>query len=377
MEGQRVKLKKVNYKKVGAAIGLLLLVLLTLTVLFNRDRLTLAHLTRAIQYRNLGTAALAEEFHFTSPARTFALLGDGLAVASPMGVAVYDRTGSQVYAVPMTMGRPMIASGGDFILVYDLGGVDIFVGNARGELHRIEAEGPIVDVRINENGWVTVSAEVTGTLGLVRVYNPQGQARYRVQAGAGTGHLMGAALAADNRTLVMLTITETGGRAAWFYIDTDGMQYEHIEEGELFFDFWFTSRRGDAGFVSSNMVRFLSNQGESQGEHRFHDRHLRAYHADGARIALHLTPHPAGAGGELVLVEATGVVHETDVTGNLFDISLRGRYLAALSFDRLVIYRGDRVYATWDETEGMDHLLTREDGTVFLLSSHRARLLVP
>jgi len=242
----------------------------------------------------------------------------------------------------------------------------------------METEGHLIDARINENGWVAASFERVGTLGVVYVHDPGGQQRLRVTARTEGGHLISAAIAPDNRTLVTLTMAEAGGRLAWFYIDADGEpQHEHIEPGELFFDFWFTGRDGAVGAISSNMVRFLSGTGERQGEYRFHDQHLRAYDIDGPNVALHISPHLTGVGGELIRVEPDGVASRTMVEGNLFDISLSGRYLAALFFDRLVVYRDGRVYAEWSDTEGMNRVLMREDGTVFRLSSHRAQLLVP
>jgi len=368
-------IKTWNYKKIVIIISLLLLVWLTLTLFLNRDRLTFAHFTRAIHYRNLGTAALAEEFHFSSLARnTFAILGDGLAVASGSGLTIYDRTGSQVYAAISPLERPVIRTAGNFALAYDLGGRNLQLGTPREALWQGEAEGPIIDARVNENGWVTVSAEQAGTLGIVRVYDPRGVPTYHVWARE--GHLIGAALAADNRTLVVLTMTEVGGRVAWFYtdVDADEAEYVYLEEGEIFIDLWFTARSGSVGVISSNMVRFLSNTGEPRGEHRFPDRQLLAYDIDGANVALYLSSH---AGDELLLLGPSGTQSEIQVSGNLFDISLSGRYLAALFFDELVIYRGGSVYARWDETEGMNRVLVRDDGTLFRLSAHRARLLVP
>ncbi|MCL2587960.1 MAG: DUF5711 family protein [Oscillospiraceae bacterium] len=380
MEEQTSSLRapgKSGYKKFGVALGLLLLVLLTVTLLMNRDRLTFSHLSRAIAYRNLGSS-IAEEYHFSGlGSNTFVTFDNGLAVASGSGLAVYNRRGEQVYAGLALMEQPVLTTAGDFILAFDLGGRDLQIGNTQEAIRQFEADGRIIDARINENGWVTVSSEQIGTLGFVRVYDPQGRPRLNLRSR--DGHLIAAALAADNRTLVTLSMNEDGGRVAWFYIDVEGehVQHEHIEPGEVFFDFWFTSTNGAVGAISGNMVRYLSNTGVRQGEYRFHDRHLRAYDVDAPNVALHISPHLTGAGGELVRVEPEGMVHSTLVEGNLFDISLRGRYIAALFFDRLVVYRNGRVYATFRDTEGMNRVLMREDGTVFRLSSHRARLLVP
>lgn len=376
MEGQPKK-RNLSRKKIAVLLGAVLLVLLTVTLILNRDRLTFGHITRAIQYRNLGSASLAEDFRFASlGSNTFAVLDDGIAVASGSGLAFFDRAGREVYAAQASMQQPVIETEGSFALAYDLGGLDILVGNTREVLRHKEADGRIIDARINENGWVTVSSEQIGTLGVVHVYDAQGQARLRVLAG--DGHLIAAALAADNRTLITLTMTETGGRVAWFCADVGGdPQHVHLEEDELFFDLWFTARDGAVGVISSNMVRFLSNTGELTSEYLFPDLHLRAYDTYGGRAGLHLSPFRTGAGGTLAVLEPNGSPRETLAEGTVIDISLRGRFLAVLYFNRLDTYRNGRAYASWDDTEGMTRVLMREDGTVFRLSPQRARLLVP
>jgi len=378
MEGRSIKGNR-GLKKIGVLLGLVAFVALLLVVLtMNRDRLTVGHLVRGIQYHNLGSVTRAEEFHFANLASNmFSVFGDGLAVASSSGVTVYNRRADQVYAAHVPLENPVIETAGDFVLAYDLGGFDIQVGNTREHLWHLEADGQIIAAHINENGWVTVSSEQGGTLGVVRVYDPEGRARFHVRAGV--GHLITAGLAADNRTLVFLTMTEVGGRVAWYTIDVEREEpeYEYLEAGELFFDLWFTDRNGSVGVISSNMVRFLSNRGEPKGAYQFPDWHLHAYDTDRGNVVLHISPHPTGAGGLLVLLEPDGTKREISTEGAVLDLSLRGRYLAVLSFDQLMIYRGDRAYAYWTETEGMVRVLMREDGTVFRLSSHRARLLVP
>ncbi|MCL2367858.1 MAG: hypothetical protein FWC72_02585, partial [Oscillospiraceae bacterium] len=205
-----------------------------------------------------------------------------------------------------------------------------------------------------------------------------GTPMYRFHRGGGS-HLIAAALAADNRTLAILTMTETGGQIQWYTVGRDEITRigEYRREDELFFDLWFTSRNGDLGVISNNQVLYLSPTGEVLAEYDFTDRHLRAYDTADGQVALHLTPSPTGGGGDLVVVAPDGQTTYTEITGNLFDLSLSGRYLAALFFDEILIYRGGRRYARFGETEGMTNVLMRRDGTAFRLSPHRARLLVP
>ena len=370
--------KRKQFLSRGGMILLMVLVILFTSILVrSRDRLTIGHLVRGIEYNRPGSRN-ATEFRFTSlSSNTFATLGRGLAVASSSGLSVYDRTGSQVYASYWSLEQPVIRTQGNFVIAYDLGGTDILVGNQREALRHIEAEGRIIDARINESGWVTVSVEQVGTLGMVRLYDPDGVPRFRVQSA--TGHLMGAALAEDNLTLTLLTMTEAGGRILWYTAGTpaDEPNFAYQREGEVFFDFWFASAHGDVGVISNNVVVYLNAKGEVQSEYQFPDQRLRAYDIERGDVALHLSHHQTGAGGEIVVLEPRGERERMEVTGNVIDISMAGRYVAAICFEGITVYRRGRIYASFEETEGMTHVRMRSDGTLFRLAQQRARLLVP
>jgi len=370
------ELKKIRRWGKAKVIALLVLaILLTVTLVRNRNRLTVSHFTRAIQYSRLGTSSLAEEFRFANlGSNTFDLLGDGIAVASVGGLRVYNRRGDLVYSEAMELASPMIQTSGNFVLAYDFGGTNLQTGDRREALVHMDTEGRLIDAQINPNGWFVTSTERVGSLGYARVFRPDGTLAYWMLSNE--GYLIAAGLAPNNRTLVLLTTADAGGRVLWYAIDAVEPQGIFIEEDEIFFDFWFTSQSGDIGLISSNMVLFVSADGEIQGEYRFPDRALSAYDVSDGRIALYLASNRTG-GGELVIVEPNGSAQHIEVRGTPLDISLSGRYLAAMFFDELIIYRGTSRYARWGETEGMAQVLMRGDGTVFRLSPHRARLLVP
>jgi len=366
--------------KAGSVFLLALIVVGTVAIIGNLDRMTLGHFNRAIQYSRLGSPSHAEEFRFANlGSNTFVTLGDGIAVASTGGLRFYDRSGTLAYAAAFEMERPVIRSAGDYVLAYDLGGYSFQSGNRRESLvHMEEWEGRIIDANINENGWIIVSAEQVGFLGRVTVMDSQGIPRWFVNIGS--GHVISAVLADDNRTVAILTMTDEGGRVHWVTTDAGGTiqtEYYYLREGELFFDIWTRSNSGDVGVISSNTVLYLTSRGEIKSEYDFSDRHLRAYDIADGRIALYLSISQTGPGGEIVTLDLNGRTQRVEITGNLLDLSLRGRFVAALFVDELLIFRGTSRYARWRETEGMSNVLMREDGTVFRLSQHRARLLVP
>jgi len=366
---------------VGAVLFLVLLIVLAVFALVNRDRMTIGHLNRAIHYSRLGSPGHAAEFRFANlGSNTFASLGDGIAVASAGGLRFYDRSASLAYTKPFEMRNPVIQTAGNYVLAYDLGGFSIQSGNRSEPLVHIQEweGGRIIHASINENGWITVSSEQIGILGYVAVLDPQGNLRWHIQVGS--GHVIGTVLANDNSTVAILTMTGQGSRVLWHTTDVTGTNiaaYDYLREDELFFDIWTTSNSGNIGIISSNTVLYLTSRGVVESEYTFRDRYLRAYDvADGGAV-LYLSASQIGSGGELVILDPDGREQVIEISGNLLDLSRSGRYVAALFADELLVFRDSSSYADFRETEGMTHVLMRDDGTVLRLSQHRARLLVP
>jgi len=368
--------------KAGSVFLLALIVIGTVAIIGNLDRMTIGHFNRAIQYSRLGSPGHAEEFRFANlGSNTFVTLGDGIAVASAGGLRFYDRSGALAYAAAFEMERPVVRSSGDYVLAYDLGGYSFQSGNRQSALvHMDEWEGRIIDANINANGWIIVSAEQISYLGRITVIDHRGVPIWAVNIGTESGHVIGAVLANDNRTVAVLTMTDQGGRVAWMTVGAGGAiqaDYTYLRESELFFDIWTRSNSGDVGVISGNTILYLTSRGEVESEYHFPDRHLRAYDIADGRAALYLSTSQTGPGGEIVILDPNGRDQRVEISGNLLDLSLRGRFVAALFVDELLIFRGTSRYARWRETEGMSNVLMREDGTVFRLSQHRARLLVP
>jgi len=374
MENRVTKIRQ-RLGNIGSAVVLGIMIFVAIALIANRDRLTADAISRAWNYRTLGTAQQAEEFLFQDYfSNTFALLDDSIAVASVSGLRVYDRTGTIAHREIFSMNRPVVESSSTRALAYDLGGTGIAVASAWETLWHTAWEGAIIDARVNDNDWLVISSERVGTRGVVTVLNPNFQRTFEVRIV--TGYLMGAVLAPDNRTLAILTMTDRGGQILWYHTDGEEPYSQYLREDTLFFDLWFTTG-GNLMAISSDGIVSLTDAGTAAFEERFADQYLRAYSGHNTGAAVYLTPYPNSMEGTLIHLTHSGRERAMDVRGELLDISLNERYLAALFFDRLVLYRDGREYAAWDGTEGMTRVLPRSDGSVFRFSSHRAKLLVP
>ena len=365
------------WKKTGRRVlAVFALLILFLVALFFITGTNLSAVGRVFTYRSLGSAAHADVFSLNAMGADFALVGDGLSVASSAGLTHYNRAGVPVFFEPFAQSSPQIQESGGRTLTYDLGGTSLQVATADAPLRFLEWESNIYHASLNENGWVTVSAEQMGARGMVTVLNGDGNPVFRLRLT--TGHLVGAVLGNDNRTLVVSTLTPAGGQLAWYAIDqeTDTPMHTFLSEDEVFFAHHFTSGNNLAA-ISSEHVHFFSQSGQVLHTFPFDGKTLQAFDFDGGNMLLYLSATIYSSQGELVRMSSAGRVETIALDGQVRDIALSGNFAAVLMFDRLELLRNMEPYRIWEDTEGMHRVLLRPDGAVFRLGDSRARLLVP
>ena len=367
-----------KYKKQILMLCALVLILsLAVFFLFARS----GQLGRLITYRTLGGQNHAELFQFQGQGgEDFALFGNGIALAGLSGLQVYNRAGELVYDASASLRHPVLQVNDAFVLAYDIGGFDLFIGNRHELLRHHTTEGRIIDARINENGWLTLSMEQIGRLGVIHIIDPDGNTRFEVESG--TRHVITADLAANNRTLAVLFMAENATHVLWYDIrQADGQyvdpQYLFYRDDELFFDFWFTGRNGALAIISDSSILHLSQTGNRQRTYNFEGRHLRGFDTDDGRAVIYLGQGQVGTRGEIILFHANGTMQHLPVLGTLLDISLTDRFVAALFAEELVLYRNLREYARLDRLQHHQHVLARDDGSVITLAPNRAQVFVP
>lgn len=332
---------------------------------------------RAFTYRTLGNQNHAEVFHFQGQAAsTVSVFDNGIALVGHGGLQVYNRAGNLVYFAESSLQNPVLQVNDTNVLAYDLGGFDVLIGNRRELIHHHHADGRIIDAYINANGWLTLSMEQIGTLGVIHVIDPNGNLRYAVELG--TGHVISAKLADDNRTLAVLSMTTDASRVFWYDINQHGAPLHSVYRmGELVFDFWFTNANGSLALLSDHAVIHYTNNGSLQRIYHFEGRHLRGFDTHLGRAVIYLGQGQVGTRGELILFETNGNTRHLPVVGTLQDLSLNGRFVALLLSEELILYRNLREYATLERLELSSGILAREDGSIITVSASRAQIRIP
>lgn len=348
------------------------LLLASLLVFAYGDRLFGVSSTPAAQETSQPDEANIDFSYENGSSQTFALAGDGLAVASESGFELFDSSGKSVFHKICSPDSPAVAAGAKRAVFYDVGGTLCTAVDQSGAAVEISSSGGIISASVSASGYFAVISENAGTKGLVSVYN--GNAALVYEWYSGSGYPLRADLSPDGQLLAVLTVDASGSRVHIFRLTSEDELCRIDYDGELLFDLCFMSQR-EICIVGSDGVFFADTSGEKTGEFGFSGRYLAGYSTDGSGFAaLFLSTYRTGTGGELISVDETGTVlgsmqTESDITA----VSAAGRHILAVRPDGLDLYSPSM---SREKSEDMlitaRRVLLRPRGDVLLLSLYGA-----
>ena len=338
-----------------------------------RDYLTEDGL-RSIFSRDEATDSGGEPFTYENGSnQTFALAGDGLAVASGSGIQLLDQNGIEIFSRVTSMENPAVSASRSLALFYDVGGTICVAAGFDGEWRHIDAGKGIISASVNASGYFTVISEESGSRGLVHVYDSQCRELYRWYAG--TGWPVKAIVSPDNRRLAVLCVTDEGSAIVLFRLDSEEEQARIEYPGKLLFDMCFISSERLCA-IGEDVVCFSGTDGTEVSRYDFAGQHLISYDLGGSGFAaLYVSPYRTG-GGTLLTLDADGnVLGSTEPEGEISSLSASGRQLLAVTAGGLSLYSQDLKLQQADEALiTAKSALLRPKGDVLLLSSYFAQL---
>ncbi len=367
----------------------LALILGAVALVVYRDKLNFDAVRRYFTYRSLerSDSGQAESFSIdVGTGGSYAAAGDSLLLASSSGVYLYSGSGTEYIGEQAPLSKPVVSSAGDWSLVYDAGGQDLFVLRDRELVyHRVLPSGKtLLSARINSSGYLAVTTQETGYKGSAIVYTPENAPL--LQLNLSSSFLTDAVVTRDNLHLAAVTVgqgqagfesslalyplSHSGGEAQ---SDTavslgSAIVLDMKEDGEILWT------------LGDNSLALTQRDGVSIGTYSYPDRYLKEFSLEGDGFAvLLLGKYRAGALADLVVVDETGAAAATlSLNDQVLSLSASGRYIAVLSADHLDLYTSDLTpYASLDGTQRARKVLMRADGTALLLSGETARLYIP
>lgn len=312
----------------------------------------------------------------------FAVLGDKLVVLSETSLSLLDSDGGEVWSANVNMAAPALSRGGDRAVAYDVGGLELYVVDQKGEVLHLTAdkEEPFIAATLNDKGWLAVTAEMRGYKGCVSVYDKDMELVFRFRSSTrfvtdgyvtdDCGYLAAVTLGQENSVFVSNVVLYDVTRE-------DPVADYDISDGLVAA---IGQQAGKLATVSDTCLTFADTSGKVTASYAYGGAYLRDYDLSGDGFAvLLLNRYQSGSVGRLVTVDAEGTeLGSLDVNEEVLSVSAAGRYLAVLYTDRLVVYNQDlQVYASLNGTDYAREVLMRTDGSVLLLSSESAGLFLP
>ena len=317
-----------------------------------------------------------------SDSNRFAALGDALVVLSDTKLQVLGADGQEVWSVSVRMEAPALESGGGRAVAYDVGGTELYVVDAEGEVGSLTVpeDYPFLSARLNGEGWLAVTAGLEGHKGGVTVYDDRMEEVFLYKASK--RFVLDACVTEDCSALAAVTLGQENSTFV-----SNVVLYE-LDQEEPYADYDVTDglvtalgeQDGSILTVSDTCFTAASRSGEVEAVYAYNGAYLREFdlHGDGF-TALLLNRYRSGGLGRLVTVDTAGQeIASLDVNREILSLSAAGSYLAVLYMDTLTVYTEElEVYAQLEGTGAARSALMRADGSVLLLSSQNARLFLP
>ena len=317
-----------------------------------------------------------------SPSNRFAVVGDHLAVLSAASIRVLDSTGGEVWSAPVKMDHPALVSGGERAVGYDVGGTELHLVDSEGEVLTLTAneDEPLISARLNDKGWLAVTAERRNYKGWVTVYDGEGELVFKFESSR--RYVTDAYVTDDCKFLAAVTLGQEDGVFVSNVVLYDLTKEDPVANYDVSDGLVVSiGQQGDRLVtVSDTGLTFAGTDGTIDASYAFGEGYLREYDLGGEDFAVvQLNRYQSGSVGKVISVAADGTeLGSLDVNREILDLSASDRYLAVLYMDSLVIYNRElQVYATLNGTDYAKAVLMRPDGSALLLSSESATLFLP
>lgn len=367
-------------RRLGTLLVTLLIVLGILAVSMMGDGNFMDRFRRWLSY---GTAAEEDRYQFAADANNrYGQVGKYLVVLNQNYIQFLEDNGTAYHtAEELGLSQPALDTGGGLALAYDVGGQNLFVlspDETKLELSLPDGYG-YISARLNDSGWLAVTAEKSGYRGAVSVYNAQQELVYEVELSS--QFVVDALVDEDCRSVLVATYGEADGAFATQMIRYDLTEEEPVQTEPLpdHVGFDLEQVEGDLVSVSDSSLAFVQAAGGLEGAYSYGGQYLQDYAFGADFTALFLTRYQAGSIGTLVTLDSHGnLLGVLEVSDEILDIDAAGSYLAVLQSNALVIYTSDlTAYGSLEDTDYASHVLMGADGSALVIGGNEAWRYLP
>lgn len=310
----------------------------------------------------------------------FTALDGSLVTVAANQIRVLDERSRVLYQAGVRFLHPDLVSGGGVAVAYDIGGTIMYVVDSKGLRWQKEAEGELITVSVNPNGYVTAAYNKNGAKAAVTVWDSEGNEKFTFNSSQ--RFVMTAALGRDDRTLAAVTMGQEDGKFQSFLVLYHINSEKEVATTPIDGGVTYALETMQKTFcaVTEQGLYMLDTSGTVKTSYSYGGQFLRrCVMGDGGWATLLLSRYKSGGYASLITVDDEGnELGGCDVDGEVLDISSAGRYVAVLFSDRLIIY--DKYLtevATLPDVSEARAVLMRSDGSAVLAGASSASLYLP
>ena len=280
------------------------------------------------------------------------------------------------------MDHPVLSASSTAGVIYDAGGQSLFLFRDGQETFHLSLEGggDLLSARVNDSGWLAVTAQQSGYKGVVTVYNSGGSEVIQIRLSS--TFVVDAAVSPDCRTVAVVTMGQEAGvfqsQVLFYPVDQEEPSAQVSLEGATVLDLDYEN--GQLWVLGEDGLTIVSEDGQATASYSFGRSYLKGCSLGGDGFALLLLgSYRAGSASQAVTVDESGqVVAQLPLSGQILDFDSAGSYCALLSGSTLTIYTSDfREYAVLDSTQGARYMKLSSNGSALLADSQQAWLYIP
>ena len=350
--------------------------------LFN-DHLNLDTVFRWGKYLTKGNDGETVTYSFDShSSNRYENFEDGLVVASVGGLNIYDKNGEEALVMQKQLDIPSLLVNEDMALAYDVGGDSLIaLHKKRGPVLDLDVTHPILDAYLSDMGAICLSSSERGYRSVLSAYNDRQELIYRWLSSS--TYFPCCAISSDGKILAAVSVGQSEGTfessICLFKTDSEQIQNKIPLGSDLVYDLVFLNDELLCA-VGETSIQFISLAGDIVGAYHYEGAHLKDIDLGGdGFLTLTTNKYKAGNRFSIVTVNERGrALNELFVGKEILDLSVCGRYIAALTPGKLTVYtRSLAVYYEVSNVSDVTSVVMRKDGTVLLIGAGEAKLYVP
>ena len=370
-------------KRIAAFVLLAVLVAGGVAAYVFRDQLNLDALQRYVRYLNVSDDSKSGRFFYDeSNSNQYAGLSGGLAVASAMGLSLYDKDGTETASIQAAMSVPVLKTGNTVALAYDAGGTVLEAASQKkGSVLHVSSQRAILDADIAADDSICYLSSEPGYKSVLYVYNSQQSLIYRWLSAS--QYFMRCAVASGSKYAAAAVLGQQDGMfessVVLFRTDAEEIACTIPIGNAMIYDLHFVSD-SKLCVLAEDALSFYDLDGNLLGSFSYGESYLKDYTTDGSGcLTLVMNLYQAGNRYTVLTVGYDGAELGRLSSGEqILDISAAGKYLAILTSSSLSIYDQTlQEYDVSDNTAGAASVVMRADGSAILLANGHGTLYVP